>query len=150
MISIHTPTKGVTCHSRFFVAKQNISIHTPTKGVTSPCYKFAYFSVISIHTPTKGVTSCAVCVAFKSFYFNPHSHEGSDCFCFFQCFNFRISIHTPTKGVTLQTHVHRLRFRISIHTPTKGVTVCPSDISTCKVYFNPHSHEGSDRVCWLF
>ena len=33
-----------------------ISIHTPTKGVTTNIIVFPYVQLISIHTPTKGVT----------------------------------------------------------------------------------------------
>ena len=33
-----------------------VSIHTPTKGVTSSFLTFMMFTNVSIHTPTKGVT----------------------------------------------------------------------------------------------
>ena len=77
-ISIHTPTKGVTylwiCN-RF---SSQISIHTPTKGVTlSSSFSVPKVS-ISIHTPTKGVTILSQKVFSTSSDFNPHSHKGSD------------------------------------------------------------------------
>ena len=56
-ISIHTPTKGVTCASMSFRLRISISIHTPTKGVT--------VASLGIKPPTQND-------------FNPHSHEGSD------------------------------------------------------------------------
>ena len=55
-----------------------VSIHTPTKGVT-PLYRLVeHDSLVSIHTPTKGVTF----IARNSYQiyqsFNPHTHEGCD------------------------------------------------------------------------
>ena len=101
VISIHTPTKGVTIpddvektfwenfnpHSHegsdlIYLRKSRkdlISIHTPTKGVTVDTILNRIFADISIHTPTKGVTI--------------KKKEKSDAGI--------ISIHTPTKGVTI-------------------------------------------------
>ena len=77
-ISIHTPTKGVTylwiCN-RF---SSQISIHTPTKGVTEDYANYLRAKAISIHTPTKGVTSAISCSNSALVDFNPHSHKGSD------------------------------------------------------------------------
>ena len=56
VISIHTPTKGVTCFQIQREQSAQISIHTPTKGVTIKQYYFFLPDPISIHTPTKGVT----------------------------------------------------------------------------------------------
>ena len=55
-----------------------ISIHTPTKGVTSHRIRHKVTSAISIHTPTKGVTNISQDKRGVKKYFNPHSHEGSD------------------------------------------------------------------------
>ena len=57
-----------------------------------------------------------------------------------------ISIHTPTQGVTLSGMAQSHCGEISIHTPTQGVTrTLPPSKSSFYVYFNPHSHAGSDR-----
>ena len=56
------------------------------------------------------------------FYFNPHSHKGSDAFVVVKIIFSQISIHTPTRGVTL------LLFSQSLNSTD----------------FNPHSHKGSD------
>ena len=46
-----------------------------------------------------------------------------------------------------QTHlVQDLIQKISIHTPTRGVTQSQGAWSKEKIYFNPHSHKGSDSV----
>ena len=146
-----------------------ISIHTPTKGVTGVMEIMVMLVMISIHTPTKGVTG------FKSGLnellgdFNPHSHEGSDTMAEYLAVSAQISIHTPTKGVTTTLGYQLCAQHISIHTPTKGVTgvsilgVAGSYISihtptkgvtkhTQNLFkvttnFNPHSHEGSDIQC---
>ena len=78
VISIHTPTKGVTCFQIQREQSAQISIHTPTKGVTIKQYYFFLPDPISIHTPTKGVTGFPYIFYTLSYNFNPHSHEGSD------------------------------------------------------------------------
>ena len=57
IVSIHTPTKGVTdclCLQR---KAKLVSIHTPTKGVTEQVTHIDTNQQVSIHTPTKGVTN---------------------------------------------------------------------------------------------
>ena len=100
-----------------------ISIHTPTKGVTLMKGVKAVLLDISIHTPTKGVTFkfCKKCNARINF--NPHSHEGSDLSESVGLTKTSISIHTPTKGVTNTLAEILGLLVISIHTPTKGVTI---------------------------
>ena len=78
IISIHTPTKGVTNMPFQFIVNYIISIHTPTKGVTIVKNVCECLSGISIHTPTKGVTTRLVYFVELINNFNPHSHEGSD------------------------------------------------------------------------
>ena len=77
-----------------------ISIHTPTKGVTVYIDRCSDRCCISIHTPTKGVTLLLQVLLLLLYYFNPHSHEGSDGDSFAILLALIISIHTPTKGVT--------------------------------------------------
>ena len=102
-------------------------------------------------------------------YFNPHSHAGSDQLAGLMVkMDNDISIHTPTQGVTLVLIFDSLKSVISIHTPTQGVTVIPGIISRAeyisihtptqgvtrncwnlrlgRIYFNPHSHAGSDEA----
>ena len=59
-VSIHTPTKGVTCDRLQICSVNGVSIHTPTKGVTIIHYLSNSVHIVSIHTPTKGVTT-SVC-----------------------------------------------------------------------------------------
>ena len=77
-------------------------------------------------------------------YFNPHSHAGSDKKS--PRFDLRniISIHTPTQGVTVHCCLPAVGFAISIHTPTQGVTLFFPICLFPTIYFNPHSHAGSD------
>ena len=56
-----------------------------------------------------------------------------------------ISIHTPTKGATKYNLSVKLKNKISIHTPTKGATIKAMGGLVGIEYFNPHSHEGSDK-----
>ena len=55
---------------------------------------------ISIHTPTQGVTDFLYGEFLVQFYFNPHSHAGSDVDYVAKVAVHNISIHTPTQGVT--------------------------------------------------
>ena len=58
---------------------KTVSIHTPTKGVT--CYKSKLTGTgerVSIHTPTKGVTRAVPQLDYSHVGFNPHTHEGCD------------------------------------------------------------------------
>ena len=83
----------------------DISIHTPTRGVTCDCCLFFDFDIISIHTPTRGVTSFSAIMFCITKYFNPHSHKGSDTASMEQLLMIVISIHTPTRGVTKNKNV---------------------------------------------
>ena len=121
VVSIHTPTKGVTHQSYQNLRQFCVSIHTPTKGVTEELIKTGYRYRVSIHTPTKGVTSHRPAI-MRTVSFNPHTHEGCDndklnAWCVDS-----VSIHTPTKGVTHGQADLGMKIYVSIHTPTKGVT----------------------------
>ena len=124
---------------------------------------------VSIHTPTKGVTAEAICKHVMQYGFNPHTHEGCDKKTVAYIKNeWKVSIHTPTKGVTYNRqptfqltlfqsthprrvwHIERCFQRsiilVSIHTPTKGVTLFVFPLPHISDCFNPHTHEGCDRL----
>ena len=123
-----------------------VSIHTPTWGVTPLRSRCHSSNKVSIHTPTWGVTSCNqhYCQAYKGF--NPHTYMRCDqanlaikaqnlvfqsthlhevwlSFGVLPSFSTPVSIHTPTWGVTLLTLEGLILLLVSIHTPTWGVTV---------------------------
>ena len=145
LVSIHTPTKGVTGWSLCFFWSRLVSIHTPTKGVTAGSGNIVRFCKVSIHTPTKGVTPS--CKVYR------HSCE--------------VSIHTPTKGVTVallamklwdmfqSTHPRRvwLGFGFTEITFSRFQSTHPRRVwrmvyttSESIFCFNPHTHEGCDRA----
>ena len=122
LVSIHTPTKGVTRSILVHGTLKGVSIHTPTKGVTIAAFS-SYPSIkVSIHTPTKGVTCCWWLDEFIE----------------------SVSIHTPTKGVTWYTKQFRVSDKVSIHTPTKGVTLFHRKILTPNLFQSTHP-----RRVWL-
>ena len=100
---------------------------------------------ISIHTPTKGATAEAEQGLQWLLYFNPHSHEGSDRALGQMKTNGRLFQSTlPRRERQLELEDIYDEIWISIHTPTKGATShYPLPILN-HLYFNPHSHEGSD------
>ena len=77
---------------------------------------------ISIHTPTRGATPLKRLKTAPSSYFNPHSHEGSDC---------------GNRGKVPNKH----DFNPHSH---EGSDLIVSVDASFLLYFNPHSHEGSD------
>ena len=58
----------------------------------------------------------------KRRYFNPRSHEGSDCTLHAQPVLTTISIHAPTRGATRFICEQYAGLNISIHAPTRGAT----------------------------
>ena len=56
MVSIHTPTQGVTFLLVVVYHSNKVSIHTPTQGVTFLLVVVYHSNKVSIHTPTQGVT----------------------------------------------------------------------------------------------
>ena len=78
MVSIHTPTQGVTSETLLYSCWSGVSIHTPTQGVTGNIGYLNYKSNVSIHTPTQGVTPKAISILTALFGFNPHTHAGCD------------------------------------------------------------------------
>ncbi len=78
-----------------------ISIHTPTQGVTFSLIFFFFQRVYFNPHSHAGSDTDSSHAAFVCFDFNPHSHAGSDYpnELLTDKANF-ISIHTPTQGVT--------------------------------------------------
>ena len=123
-ISIHTPTKGATKSNQYQIYHRRISIHTPTKGATKRWFLRAKTTLFQSTLPRR----------------ERHLSNKGQKLCFF------ISIHTPTKGATRRWSGYCQTYDISIHTPTKGATDILMDILAPQCNFNPHSHEGSDRL----
>ena len=122
-----------------------VSIHTPTQGVTYKSVEAEKNSVVSIHTPTQGVTTLRVPRVSDRFSFNPHTHAGCD--------NLGTTPTKTIKSFNPHTHAgcdygtpYEMAKRIvSIHTPTQGVT--PGKFHCSKRgSFNPHTHAGCDEV----
>ena len=58
-------------------ANEIVSIHTPTQGVTIGGLDQQIKSKVSIHTPTQGVTRI-IWISIYLICFNPHTHAGCD------------------------------------------------------------------------
>ena len=123
-----------------------ISIHTPTRGVTAKAGTPVHIDLISIHTPTRGVTGTQYITDNADYHFNPHSHKGSDTCPLYDCsdtgyFNphshkgsdHLSQSHNRQQAKDFNPHSHKgsdcfkvsvtCAFIISIHTPTRGVTL---------------------------
>ena len=82
IVSIHTPTKGVTVEDRSN-AEERLCFNPHThEGCDNSGLITNKLTGVSIHTPTKGVTSKTGFVLSSGiFSFNPHTHEGCDMCC---------------------------------------------------------------------
>ena len=144
-----------------------ISIHTPTQGVT--VYDFWQLLQYDNFNPHSHAGSDLSWQGITDLIgnFNPHSHAGSDLKWKTIRPEYAISIHTPTQGVTrfkftptgggwFQSTLPRREWQyerettgdntsISIHTPTQGVTASWILAICWRIDFNPHSHAGSDQ-----
>ena len=121
-----------------------ISIHTPTRGVTiSPWIHNRTGRNFNPHSH-KGSDVVVSKYNIRSVYFNPHSHKGSDTLMFFRLIKSAISIHTPTRGVTVElgSDLAEVQFQSTL---PQGEWQNHSCIGIFAIYFNPHSHKGSDR-----
>ena len=153
MISIHTPTQGVTWRWIRSLKHEGFQSTLPRRewqfSVFNKLFQSHNFNPHS-HAGSDKFQSIHVTIARD---FNPHSHAGSDTDPrYLYTILTTISIHTPTQGVTT-SHIYIiitfLKFQstlprrewlvlaikrsrlimISIHTPTQGVTYLCQDKS---------------------
>ena len=176
--------------SSFSSSSVSISIHTPTQGVTRILHMLPLFALISIHTPTQGVTTQMSYwptrqILFQStlprrewlpllsllipclFYFNPHSHAGSDKLEHTEeldRLNFNPHSHAGSDIGTILHYDSLLSFQSTLpRREWRNLTNCNNSIvwfqstlprrewqyfkwfSRNGTNFNPHSHAGSDK-----
>ena len=121
LVSIHTPTQGVTqgytqmgqfrtgfnphTHAgcdflpkSYFHSMMRFNPHTHA-GCDRLSSRMVRYRDVSIHTPTQGVTLLRYCKPYI-FSFNPHTHAGCDQGTGDIPNDAIVSIHTPTQGVT--------------------------------------------------
>ena len=120
-----------------------VSIHTPTQGVTEIVADCGQRYYVSIHTPTQGVTITPHIMTSSPLCFNPHTHAGCD---FRNDPNYQptdVSIHTPTQGVTYNRDYFADWLCFNPHTHA-GCDFRVVVITTTALSFNPHTHAGCD------
>ena len=191
LISIHTPTQGVTFSLIFFffqrvyfnphshagsdypnellTDKANfISIHTPTQGVTTqmsywPTRQILFQSTLPRREWLPLLSLLIPCL----FYFNPHSHAGSDKLEHTEeldRLNFNPHSHAGSDIGTILHYDSLLSFQSTLpRREWRNLTNCNNSIvwfqstlprrewqyfkwfSRNGTNFNPHSHAGSDK-----
>ena len=150
------------CFCRTFWDNFVVSIHTPTWGVTETVSAFYFYVSVSIHTPTWGVTISImwtlVCILFQSTHlhevwllgrielvrflcFNPHTYMRCDRSKRSKSSSRMVSIHTPTWGVTVTVSAFHFHVSVSIHTPTWGVTRRIPPVLPVRQFQSTHLHE---------
>ena len=121
-----------------------VSIHTPTKGVTYIRYSHTYLIKFQSTHPRR-VWLMVIFLFLHRVCFNPHTHEGCDTLLFlYYGMMILVSIHTPTKGVTFTCflfHENCVCFNPHTHEGCDKYMFM-QDIMVNS--FNPHTHEGCD------
>ena len=128
-----------------------ISIHTPTKGVTWKRFSNGDLLLWFQSTlPQREWRKRTIYIGWGGSDFNPHSHKGSDdccvvsapCFLHFNPHSHKGSdnpeIFLLLRPFTFQSTLPQREWRQSHRNLDHGF------------YFNPHSHKGSDLICFNF
>ena len=101
-----------------------------------------YFNPRS-HERSDCVSTCSTC--FSTTYFNPRSHERSDCSPCTTTNTSFISIHAPTRGATKTSYYRNLSYLLFQSTlPREERQNFLLLLKFGIRYFNPRSHERSD------
>ena len=122
LVSIHTPTQGVTSFTAVTLQVGEVSIHTPTQGVTIDINATIHGGEFQSTHPRRvwhyPPTELTIITSF-----NPHTHAGCDIVWY--------SLLTRQKSFNPHTHAGcDSVLQIGYHLP---------------VSFNPHTHAGCDR-----
>ena len=106
-----------------------------------------YFNPRS-HERSDCVSTCSTC--FSTTYFNPRSHERSDCSPCTTTNTSFISIHAPTRGATKTSYYRNLSYLLFQSTlPREERLILRRFLYQLK-NFNPRSHERSDSMPFTF
>ena len=101
--------------------------------------------IISIHAPTRGATIVKgldkAPLQFQSTL--PRGERLQRRFFTGGSRQFQSTLPRGERHARISDYAKLLE--ISIHAPTRGATVRQRDLLICMQYFNPRSHEGSDR-----
>ena len=152
----------MTCNFHKFEYLKVVSIHTPTWGVTSESWSYGNTNCVSIHTPTWGVTwnkdkfmgilpfqsthlhevwLLEVLLVILIFLFqSTHLHEVWLCVLWYQFSIYCFNPHTYMRCDFKPASSKRLRW-VSIHTPTWGVTNILSNTEGFTLFQSTHLHE---------
>ena len=145
VISIHTPTRGVTHKANQFACNIcHFNPHSYKGSDFSHLMQSLSFQAISIHTLTRGVTKSGDCIVIQLLNFNPHSRKGSDIFIFwFSAFRFWFQSTLPQREwqKTLLLLMPCGTFQSTL--PQREWQIGPFMINYISD-FNPHSRKGSD------
>ena len=146
VVSIHTPTWGVTFIFFLFLSFHVVSIHTPTWGVTGHNIQLNNIGWVSIHTPTWGVTLSLIQLMIFFLFQSTHLHEVWRFkrlrFYLEQSFNPHTYMRCDLQFLSPTTR----EAKVSIHTPTWGVTMATHGCWEYDKCFNPHTYMRCDQV----
>ena len=121
-----------------------VSIHTPTKGVTPKICSCSRRVVVSIHTPTKGVTLwIPIRIGYCKFQ-STHPRRVWPMQDRLDALKFQFQSTHPRRVWLLIRIYDKCRERFqSTHPRRVWLSCCPG--SSPRLSFNPHTHEGCDN-----
>ena len=164
----------MTTIQRRLFRKGIVSIHTPTQGVTKT-FPFLNLQPCCFNPHTHaGCDGLSIYVSATNLCFNPHTHAGCDYMGQWVIYSWFVSIHTPTQGVTnvwdnmvvtdgfQSTHPRRVWLHMLHHSypyncfnphTHAGCDAARTFLLSPPFCFNPHTHAGCDThiiaIIWL-
>ena len=130
----------MTALCRYNNRQQLVSIHTPTWGVTLRGTREYAYPRVSIHTPTWGVTYSkdqnSADIVFQSTHLHEVWHYQATKFLRHRCFNPHTYMRCDEDAKTVD-----LATFVSIHTPTWGVTGKAVYLLSINEFQSTHLHE---------
>ena len=145
IVSIHTPTKGVTYISPYLTTQQaSFNPHTHEGCDQASSAKVEGRRVFQSTHPRRVWQMCALNMMIHGMFQSTHPRRvwlflGSDA-----VIKVNVSIHTPTKGVTANA-IGSLSFPFGFNPHThEGWDITIRSWITWILRFNPHTHEGCD------
>ena len=138
LVSIHTPTQGVTRRFEWEVCGTGCFNPHTHAGCDHLISDKILAIRVSIHTPTQGVTHGVFSQYARYRFQSTHPRRVWHRVSYAKILIILVSIHTPTQGVTGGTVYVWVQSRVSIHTPTQGVTFPFTTYKTCLLFQSTH------------
>ena len=129
------------------LSRSHISIHAPTRGATDTQTYVKVINIISIHAPTRGATPADTAEFHSRLSLFQSTLPREERLLQNTFFTLLILFQStlPREERPICHSYNQQTIKISIHAPTRGATRLTEHGRYFNSYFNPRSHERSDR-----